>query len=250
MANLKFGGDMQRIKVVFFGILFWILTVSTGWAIIITEPKAGTVFHPGDKVVVKVELTPEEAPGGVSKGVFIRAHKMADDSTLAFKAPFELEFTIEKHFIGEDTISASAKLLNGDIAEAEIPITVILPSTTKVVSIDAAFTGGKKTFLEIARKLNGELVVTEGTRSTDQLSVSAVYSDGVERGIASKPETKYSSANEKVAIVIPGVGTRPLVKATGPGKTSIIVQYGELTDRVTVNVKECPYTEGMKRCSR
>ena len=243
MANLKFGGDMQRAKVVSVGILFFILTVSTGWAITITEPKAGTVFHPGDKVVVKVELTPEEAPGGVSKGVFIRAHKVAEDSTLAFKAPFELEFTISKHFIGEDTISASAKLPNGDIAEAEIPLTVILPPTTTVTGIDAAFATGKETFPSIARKPNGEFV-TLGYFGDRELSVGASYSDGVERGIASKPETTYKSLNEKVAVVIPRVGTRPLVRATGPGKTSIIVQYGEFTDRVTVNVKECPYIEG------
>jgi hypothetical protein len=34
------------------------------------------------------------------------------------------------------------------------------------------------------------------------------------------------------------------VRATGPGKTSIIVQYGEFPDRVTVQVDECPYIEG------
>jgi len=28
------------------------------------------------------------------------------------------------------------------------------------------------------------------------------------------------------------------------GETDIIVQYGELTDRVTLNVRECPYIEG------
>jgi len=74
------------------------------------------------------------------------------------------------------------------------------------------------------------------------------------------PGFKYTSANEKVATVIPPgewsysdgqIGTNyALVKATGPGKTSITVQYGELTDRVTVNVKGCPYTEGMKRCRK
>ena len=242
MASLKFGGDMQRVSAGLMGILFWMLMASTGWAITITEPKAGTVFHPGDKVMVKVDLTSEEDS---RQGVFIRAHKAAEDSTLAFKAPFELEFTISKHFIGEDTISASAKLPNGDITEAEVPITVILPPTTVVRGIGASFNSRKKTFLQIARKPSGELVAS-GRANDDELYVNAFYSDDVMRGIASKHEIKYTSANEKVAIVIPParVGTRALVRATGPGKTSIVVQYGEHTDRVTVQVEECPYIEG------
>jgi len=240
MASLKFGGDMQRVSAGLMGILFWMLMASTGWAITITEPKAGTVFHPGDKVMVRVELTPNETPNAV---IIFTGKLTNDDSPIAFEAPYEWEFAISKHFIGEGKITAAAKFLNGDLTEAEVPITVILPPTTKVVSIDAAFASGKKTFLEIARKPNGELV-SSGVANTDQLSVSGVYSDGVERGIASKPETKYSSANEKVAIVIPRIGARPLVKATGHGKTDIIVQYGEFTDRVTVNVQECPYIEG------
>ena len=117
------------------------------------------------------------------------------------------------------------------------------------LTFPTTITGDKETFLEIARKASGELVPS-GTSKDDRLSVSAIYSDGVLRDIISNPGVKYRSANEKVAIVIPvGQEGNPydklaLVKATGPGKTSIIVQYGEFTDRVTVNVKECPYIEG------
>jgi len=242
---------MQRVSAGLMGILFWMLMASTGWAITITEPKSGTVFHPGDKVMVKVELTPEEDP---RQGVFIRASRSSEESDIAFKAPFELEFMIEKHFLGEDKIYATASLPNGDLVEAEVPITVILPPTTKVVSIGADFTGRKETFLEIARKPSRELVVTEGTHSTNRLSVGAVYSDGVGRNFIDNPDVTYKSLNEKVAIVFPPgqwsysdgrTGTSyALVKATGPGKADIIVQYGEFTDRVTVNVKECPYIEG------
>ena len=252
MASLKFGGDMQRVSAGLMGILFWMLMASMGWAITITEPKAGTVFYPGDKVMVKVELTPEEDP---RQGVFIRASRSSEESDIAFKAPFELEFMIEKHFLGEDKIYATASLPNGDLVEAEVPITVVLPPTTVVRGIGTSFTGRKETFLQIARKPSGELVPS-GTSKDDRLSVSAIYSDGVLRDIITNPGVKYTSANEKVAIVIsPGQEGNPydelaLVRATGPGKTSIIVQYGEFTDRVTVNVKECPYTEGMKRCPR
>ena len=112
-----------------------------------------------------------------------------------------------------------------------------------MTKISASFNGEKISFAQIARKPNGDLVALGGF-SDEELSVSGFYSDGVKRGIASNPDVKYVSANEKVAIVTPRVGTRPLVRATGPGKTDIIVQYGELTDRVTLEVDECPYVEG------
>jgi hypothetical protein len=138
-------------------------------------------------------------------------------------------------------------------------INVVLPPTTKVVSIGADFTGRKQTFPQIARKPSGELV-SLGYLGDRELSVGAVYSDDVGRNFIDNPDVTYKSLNEKVAIVFPPgqwkdsngkVKTNyALVRATGPGKTSIIVQYGEFTDRVTVNVKECPYTEGMDGCPR
>ena len=252
MASLKFGGDMQRVRAGFVGIVFWILTVSTGWAITITEPKTGTVFHPGDKVMVKANLASEEDP---RQGVIIFTGQLTDDDCpIFFSGPYECGFTIKKHFLGEGKITFIAKLPNGDIKEAKVTITVVLPPTTVVTGIGASFSGRKKTFLDIARKPTGELVVTEGTHSTNRLSVGADYSDGVARDFFSNPDTTYKSLNEKVAIVIPPgqwkdsdgkVKTNyAMVKATGPGKTYIIVQYGEFTDRVTVQVDECPYIEG------
>ena len=254
LGNLKFGEDMQRVSAGFVGIGLWIVTVSTGWAITITEPKAGAVFHPGDKVMVRVEAD----EGEILKHVLIWPLKNGG-SGVYLVPPYKLEFTIKPTFLGIEEISVSGKLPNGDLVEAEVPITVVLPPTTKVVSIGADFTGTKEDFLQIARKPNGELV-SLGYLGDSELSVGADYSDGVGRNFIYNPDVTYKSSNEKVAIVIPPgqwkdsngkVKTNyALVKATGPGKTSIIVQYGEFTDRVTVNVKECPYTEGMKRCPR
>jgi hypothetical protein len=250
LGNLKFGEDMQRVSAGFVGIGLWIVTVSTGWAITITEPKAGAVFHPGDKVMVRVEAD----EGEVLKHVLIWPLKNGG-SGVYLVPPYKLEFTIKPTFLGIEEISVSGKLPNGDLVEAEVPITVVLPPTTKIVSIGADFDGRNETFLQIARKPNGDFVPS-GSANENTLSISADYSDGVARDIKNNPDVTYKSLNEKVAIVIlPGKEGNPydelaLVKATGPGKTSIIVQYGEFTDRVTVNVKECPYTEGMKRCPR
>jgi hypothetical protein len=206
-------------------------------AFVIERPVEGQKVIVGEPYDVWVRLVPGEVCDSVGPGLSFNAKTGRYEGTDKID-PEDLrgESKQVRIFVeGEGAFCRDAP---------KVTITVVLPPTTVVTGIDAAFATGKKTFLEIARKPNGELVTTEGTNSDDRLSVGASYSDGVERGIASNPETKYSSANEKVAIVIPQVGTRPLVKATGPGKTSIIVQYGEFTDRVTVNVKECPYIEG------
>ncbi len=251
MGSLKFGGDMQRVRAGFVGIGLWILAVSTGWAITITEPKPHTVFHPGDKVMVKADLTPEEDP---RLGVIIFTGKLTkDDRPIAFKAPYEWEFTIDKHFLGEGKITVAAKLPSGDITEAKVPVTVVLPPTTTVTGIGADFTGQRMTSAQIGRKPNGELVSLGGF-SERKLSVGADYSDDVARDMAGNPDVTYKSLDEKVAIVFPpgkfkladgrvrtGYAT---VQATGPGKTDIIVQYGNFTDRVTIQVRECPYVEG------
>jgi len=253
MGNLKFRGDMQRVRASILGIMFWILMVSTGWAITITEPKPNTVFHPGDKVVVKAELKPGETP----KAVIIFTGKLTeDDFPIAFEAPYEWAFTIEKHFLGEGRITVAAKLPNGDVAEAKVPVTVVLPPTTTITKIYAGFVSTispKATSAQIARKPNGDLVALDGS-SERRISIGATYSDGVGRDIADNPDITYKSLDEKVAVVFPPGQWKnskgevrtgyALVRATGPGKTDIIVQYGELTDRVTVEVDECPYVEG------
>jgi hypothetical protein len=124
-----------------------------------------------------------------------------------------------------------------------------------VQSIGAAFTGDKDTFLKVARKTNGEVVATEEINSIDRISVGATYSDGIRRRIVGNPDLTYESMDEKVAKVFaPGKWEETedqrrvpyaLVKATGPGKTEIIVRYKGHESRVTVHVKECPYIEGV-----
>ena len=217
----------------------------------ILEPKNGTIFAPGATVTVKAQASPGENVRLVHFYTDLRSEEHSEPFDLI--PPYTWEFILPKEHIGTVEIIADGVPVKGSesvASNSSVTITVILPPTTKVVSIGASFDGRKETFLEIARKPSRELVVTEGTHSTNTVSVGARYSDGVGRTILNNPNVTYKSLNEKVAIVIP-VGQKgnkydelALVKATGPGKTDIIVQYGELTDRVTVHVKECPYIEG------
>ena len=232
---------MKRFLSVMFGLFCFGLSVPWADALIIESPVEGQTIVMGEPIQWVVRLEPGEVCTSINGG---------ENPLNPATGKFEYTDIIQSngplsHSLGKQNFWVMGEGGDKDslCLDAKVTLTVVLPPTTVITSIDAAFASGKKTFLEIARKPNGELVYS-GVSNTDQLSVSGVYSDGVERGIASKPETKYSSANEKVAIIIPRIGARSLVKATGPGKTDIIVQYGGFTDRVTVNVKECPYIEG------
>ena len=221
-------------------------------AFVIERPVEGQTVIAGEPYDVWVRLVPGEVCDSVGPGLSFNAKTGRYEGTDKID-PEDMRGVSEQTSLSVEGEGAFCRFA------PSVKITVVLPPTTKVVSIGASFTGRKKTFLEIARKPNGELVPS-GSLNDAELSIGATYSDGVGRKITDNPDFTYKSLNEKVAIVFPPgqwkdsngkVKTNyALVRATGPGKTSIIVQYGEFTDRVTVNVKECPYTEGMKRCPR
>ena len=240
--------------------LFLFGTVGVGKAAKLVSPPEGAVYEVGQSYVIRVEPGPGEKLVSMALGFEYEDEGALPDSNgiveYTVKLPLDFKLGSEKLIVGGILVDQNGKHQEYELSYT---ITVVLPPTTVVRGIGASFTGDKETFLQVARKASGELV-TSGTSKEDRLSVSAIYSDSVLRDIITNPGVKYTSANEKVAIVIPPgqwsysggqVGnSSALVRATGPGKTSIIVQYGEFTDRVTVNVKECPYTEGMKRCPR
>jgi len=217
-------------------------------AFVIERPVEGQTVIAGEPYDVWVRLVPGEVCDSVGPGLSFNAKTGRYEGTDKID-PEDMQGVSEQTSLSVEGEGAFCRFA------PSVKITVILPPTTKVVSIGASFDGRKETFLQIARKPSGELVPS-GSSKDDTVSVGARYSDGVGRTIINNPDVTYKSLNEKVAIVIPvGKEGNPydklaLVRATGPGKTSIIVQYGEFTDRVTVNVKECPYTEGMKRCPR
>jgi len=218
--------------------VFLFATVKMGRAAKLVSPLKEATYEVGQSIVVRVE--PEHGEKLIYMQIGFEEVRPNERGILEYSDTVGNELGRQENTIFVYFFDSSGQERR---IELFIPLTVVLPSTTTVTGIGASFTGQKKTFPSIARKPNGELVPLEGF-STRDLSVSAFYSDGVKRGIASNPDVTYKSLNEKVAIVIPQVGTRALVKATGSGKTDIIVQYGEYKDRVTVIVDECPYIEG------
>ena len=225
-------------------------TGGLGEAAKMVSPPEGAVYEAGQSFVVRVE------PGAGEKliSMLVGFDEVKPDSRGILEYTIHLPVGVK---LGTRKRDAGVVLYdqNGKYQEIVLShtITVILPPTTVVKSIGARFALGKKTFPSIARKPSGELV-TLGADSDRELTVGATYSDGVGRNITDNPDLTYKSLNEKVAVVFPSgqgkdsygkiVTGYALVRATGHGRTDIIVQYGEHTDRVTVQVDECPYIEG------
>ncbi len=233
-------------------VLVMVVTATLAHALIIESPKEGQVLVVGEEFQWKVRPAPGEVCKSVAGGAppFNSATGMYEWTDRA--TPDEVKSGEREQ--QDIMIMGEAMSRDGNCSDASVKVTVVLPPTTTVQSIGAKISGDNKTFLEIARKPSGELLVTEGTNSTDEISVGATYSDGVDRRIVGNPDLTYESLNEKVAKVFaPGQWEKTeddrripyaLVQATGPGKTDIIVRYKGHESRVTVHVKECPYIEG------
>jgi hypothetical protein len=121
--------------------------------------------------------------------------------------------------------------------DAKVTITVVLPPTTTVQKINAHAQGLNK---------DDKLIYTERTltgqknlfRQMDgEIEVEGIYSDGVERNIATDPKMVYKSLDEKIATVALQ-GDKVVVTPKGVGKTDIVVEYGSYQDRLRVVVKE------------
>jgi hypothetical protein len=222
----------------------------------ILEPKEGAIFAPGETVTVNARPSPGEKVRLID---FYSNLRHEGSEPMDFIPPYEWDFTLPKEHVGVVKIFADGAPVKGSdsvpVKRASVTITVVLPPTTTIQSIGAGFAGSKQAFLDIARKPSRELVITDGTSSTRELSVGAAYSDGIRRRIVGNPDLTYESMDEKVAKVFaPGQWETTeddrrvpyaLVQATGPGKTEIIVRYKGHESRVTVHVKECPYIDGV-----
>jgi hypothetical protein len=194
----------------------------------ITEPKPGSQFHAGDKVIVKAVTAPNERP----IAVFLFSTQM-HFSTLNISPPYELVFTIPKAFTGEDTIVASAKFSDGSIVESKMKIFVTLPVNVILKGVDVDPNPVYLYKMPINSDSNDVRIF-----ETKSLGVGGMYSDGVERNITSSQRgTTYTSSNEKVVTV----SLNGKVTAQSIGMAKIIVRNGKFSADVEVIVD--PYKE-------
>ncbi len=232
--------------IIVLGLLLFGSFVPWADALIVESPVEGQTIVVGEPF----QWVLRPAPGEVCKRV--GGNFLLNPATGKYEKTDVIE---PAHALGKQNFLVSGEPIDDSrCLGGKVTLNIVLPPTTTVTGIGAGFNGDKKTFLQIARKPSGELVAS-GIYSDDELSIGATYSDGVARFVTDNPDFTYKSLDEKVAVVFPPgqwkdsdgkVKTNyALVKATGPGTTDIIVQYGAFTDRVTVKVKECPYIEGV-----
>ncbi|MCL5024393.1 MAG: Ig-like domain-containing protein [Nitrospirae bacterium] len=192
----------------------------------ITEPKPGTIYHPGDRVTLRVVTDPNEQP----VAVYLYATNM-QYSDLYSAPPYELTFTIPADFTGKDILVASERFSDDKIIETQVEITVILPTNITLQGINAS-----PTFILLQKMPSGSDPNDVRAYETDSLAVSGTYSDGVKREItASASGTTYTSSNEKVVTVSPD----GKVTAQGLGNATITVRNGKYSATVKIVVK--PY---------
>ena len=130
--NHNWEGNMRKVIFAFIGLTLLIVTLPSGtWGLAITKPISGTVFHPGDNVVVKAEAS----PGENLQGIFFFTDKV-DESIFDLQPPYEFEFKIEPDFAGALTIVADGKLIDSKHVEARVQIIVALPVDVKLKSIE------------------------------------------------------------------------------------------------------------------
>jgi hypothetical protein len=194
----------------------------------ITEPKPGTIYHPGDIVTLKAMTGPNEQP----VAVYLYATHM-QYSDLYSAPPYELTFTIPADFTGKDTLVASEKFSDGKIVETQVEINVILPSnvTLQGISVDPT----RILLQKLPTDSDSNKVRAYEARS---IGVSGLYSDGVNRHIASSADgTIYASSDEKVVTV----DEEGNVTAQGLGTATITVRNGKYSATAKVVVK--PYKQ-------
>lgn len=192
----------------------------------IIEPKAGSVFRPGDQVLVKVGTKSNEKLIGVWFGT-LKLH----ESEIDFIPPYEFKFTISQEFVGTETIVAIAKSQDSTAIESRVDIKVALPSS---VVLEKILVRAKKIYL---------WKVPAGTKGSqsyeqEQLDVDGLFSDGIVRDISSSSAgTRYVVSNNENIITVDSEG---LVTAIAIGKAQIIIKNGNKQEAVDVSVKQKP----------
>jgi hypothetical protein len=216
-------------KLVFIQLIIAILSMAgASWGFQITEPKAGSIFYPGDLVQVRTDIN----TGENIEGVFFTVPEI-DKGIGDLLRPYEYDFIIDRDYIGTATILAIARLSDGKGVQSEVKIKVVLPANVTLKSIDV---DPNPVFL-YKMPLNSDpndIRIFE----TKSLGVGGMYSDGAERGIASASNgTTYASSNEKVVTVSPN----GKVTAQSIGAAKIMVRNGKFSADVEVIVD--PYKD-------
>jgi len=218
---------MKIGKVVFFILicLYVMMLNDVCLAFEIIKPTSGTIFKPGDKVIVELKIESSEN----LKGVWFYTIEMRD-SDLDFTPPYNFEFTVPPEFTGTGTIVADGKLQDDSHIESKVQIQVVLPSNITLQGIKI----NPNDFILLKKLPLGSDPNDVRIAETERISVFGVYSDGVKRQELTSG-TSYTSSDETIV----KVDKEGKVTAQGLGEAKITVKNGNYSATVDVVVE--PY---------
>ena len=220
------------MKRVMAGMVFAWIWASLGgaWALVLTSPVDGQVFHPGDTVTLAAERGPNEA---AIHSVDFSGDEGWAQFHFSFGPLFRTTLAIPREFLGSLTLKAVGLMGSGQnitvVESSPVTINVVLPSDVILVSMRP---DPDQVFL---RKMPPGSDPEEVQFSeTDRIAVMGKFSDGVERSLSrSGRGTTYVTSDPKVATVdVEGV-----VSAVAPGQATITIKNGEKQVQVPVYVR-------------
>jgi len=200
------------------------------WGLMITSPKEGDVFHPGDTIILATSAGPDE--GDIRKVTFNGDERWAL-FIYAPGPPYRASLTIPQDFVGNLTLRAAGIVgpISNEISVDSVPVTirVVLPPDIILVSMRP---DPDQVFL---RKLpSGSSPNRIRSAETERIAIMGTFSDGVERSISSSSRgTTYETSDQKIATV----NAEGLVSAVSPGQATITVKNGEKRVQVPVYVR-------------
>lgn len=182
-----------------------------GTTVMITSPTPGTVVTPGEEVTVEVSIT--------SDLTFERV-LIAGDGAFAetTTSPYVVDLLIPHDANGPYKIAALAKATTGEVFGAEA-VTVIAEPVATLTAIEV--------FPDPA--------VLQGAGDEEQLQLTGIYDDGIERALATSDASWSSSDPAIVTVDADGKLT-----AVTQGNATVQAQVGSLTDVVGVIVSSPP----------
>lgn len=203
-------------RFIFFVLMltFSLVAPNMSSAVTIQQPQANTIFSPGQKVHVVVNVAPDEE----LLEMLIKTNR--GTSEIVGQPPYETDLLLDKAYLGAEEIAIFSRLRNGNILETRINISVQLPPDVKLEKIVV----GK--YESIVKAPAGKPLKTR------RLQTSGLFSDGVERDLDIVSGLQFTSDNPNV-VTVDNKGT---LTAVNLGRAKISIVAGDKSETVDVKV--------------
>jgi hypothetical protein len=212
---------IMLLLVVGFGILVFrfsawhqeLVVLSPVNKIVILSPLNGEVFHPGETIVIRVS-SPKE----------FQMRSLHVLGELGIRSDLNPPFEITIHIRKDADIKSHSLLVTADGPKS--------PSLAE--GVEVVIEPSPDTRLE-SLQVDPKEISLSGRGMSHIILVRGQFSDGITRYVTFSRDTSINPLNEKVA-VIEELPQGKYITAIAPGKTTIHIQYGLLSEDINVSV--------------